>query len=209
MAQNLGARQTSRRLVEDLMSHGIEQAKSFKDVDIDLPKGLELPFVCGLLDSDGTVGINKIRSGSLDAKIGFLGSHKLISKVRKFLGVTAKIYYRGEHLAQITIGGRWQVEDILDRFYGSSPIHLERKYQKYLEIKKYNTKFPRGTGKGTIGEKPLSPKNSSNPKIHIDKYELHRRYIEEDNSLDETAKHFGVSKPTVVRRLREFKIKKR
>jgi transposase len=199
---------TSRRLVKDLISHGIEQRKSFKDVDIDLPKGLELPFLCGLLDSDGSVGITKIHSGSLDAQIAFLGSHKLISKVRKFLGVTAKIYYRSEHLAQITIGGRWQAEEILDSLYGSSPIHLERKYQKYLEIKIYNTKFPRGTGKGTFGGKPFSPKNPAVPKIHIDKDALHKRYIEEDNSLDETAKHFGVSKPTVVRRLREFKIRK-
>ena len=165
--------------------------------------------MCGLLDSDGTIGITKIRSGSLDAKIGFLGSHKLISKVRKFLSVTAKIYYRGEHLAQITIGGRWQVEKMLERLYVSSPVHLERKYQKYIEIQKYNTKFPRGIGRGTNEGRAFSPKNPSNPKIHIDKYELHRRYIEEDNSLNETAKHFGVSKQTVVRRLREFKIKKR
>lgn len=133
-----------------LCEYGVVQAKTFK---LKFPNFLndELirHFIRGYFDGDGciTKSKQKIKHWSPKYNISFVSTEKFINGLQKYLFLKLNINIgkiqtrhpeRNNNIRTLCIGGNLQVEKILDHLYYDSIIYLDRKYDKYLELKQIN-----------------------------------------------------------------------
>lgn len=124
---------------------GVVQAKTFKlDFPTFLEKSLTRHFIRGYFDGDGCITKQAKTSKYF---ISFLSTEKFINGLQNYLNEELDIKYhklntrfpeRNNIIRTLCIGGNLQVEKILDHFYNNSTIYLERKYNKYIELKEIN-----------------------------------------------------------------------
>ena len=118
-----------------------------------LPKELEKYFILGLFDGDGSFSAY---SGSYGKKlnVGFGGSEQLLTFIEQHLtrknvikpclndSKSRKISQRHKNAdgswRQLKFAGKVQGMNILNYLYKNSPIYLDRKYQKYLDLPYHN-----------------------------------------------------------------------
>lgn len=138
---------TSNILAEGLIKHGCVTNKTelltFPDW---LNEDLKIHFIRGYIDGDGSVCYwksekdNKIYYG-----IRIIGTNEMIEGIQKFLGLNLKTAPRWKdrdiNNTQLNIGGNRQVVKLLDLIYENANIYLDRKYEKYLEIKRLYNEF--------------------------------------------------------------------
>lgn len=131
---------TSEKMKSDLISHGILENKT---LDLDFPKlskDLEMHFIRGYFDGDGSISKTLSRSKLLNEyQIKITGTKALLQGIlNSFKIPNAKLferYYDGKDNYYTSIAGNVQVERLLDVMYKDSIIHLDRKYLRYLELK--------------------------------------------------------------------------
>lgn len=138
---------TSNILAEGLIKHGCVTNKTelltFPDW---LNEDLKIHFIRGYIDGDGSVcywygnNDNKFYCG-----IRLVGTKEMIEGVQNFLETHLKTAPRWKdrdvNNTQLNIGGNKQVLRLLDLLYGNANIYLDRKYEKYLEIKRLYNEF--------------------------------------------------------------------
>lgn len=138
---------TSNILAEGLIKHGCVTNKTelltFPDW---LNEDLKIHFIRGYIDGDGSVcywygnNDNKFYCG-----IRLVGTKEMIEGIQNFLGTHLKTAPRWKdrdvNNTQLNIGGNKQVLRLLDLLYGNANIYLDRKYEKYLEIKRLYNEF--------------------------------------------------------------------
>lgn len=122
-----------------------------------IPHNLMSHFLRGMTDGDGTITQNKqklVKSTGqrhinhvwkIISSISFCQSMK--SYLLNELNINSSIYIfktkMGTELATITVGGNLQAYKALSWLYQDATTYLPRKYNKYLELKKYiNLKYP-------------------------------------------------------------------
>lgn len=126
----------SKKIVKDLNSFGVVPAKSLTAKAIKLE--MDRHFWRGVIDGDGSVLISKRG----DVSISLIGSHEIVSQFARFtktiIHSKAKINTRFNN-AYITFSSR-NAYKIISYLYKDCSVYLDRKFQKYLEVKEiYNS----------------------------------------------------------------------
>lgn len=125
----------------DLNQYGIIPNKTYKTQSLPfdkIPEEYISAFLLGLFDGDGCLTYSK--NYSTDVTFGFTSYYENICKdfqkeINKLINkptAGSRIFTSAWH---VNWRGRLQVLKILDILYKNCPIHLERKYQKYLALK--------------------------------------------------------------------------
>lgn len=151
-----------KNLKNSLLSHGVVENKTFKIMFPynSIPDSLLKHFIRGYFDGDGCISfytVNElIRTKKIDKNskrysnnakkysISITGTINFLESLRKIFQdkcnqpVSAKLTdrfpERGTNIRTLSITGRIQVLTILDWLYCDSNIHLDRKYNKYLNL---------------------------------------------------------------------------
>lgn len=131
-------------LSETLLKQGVPNNKSFKikfPSDNIVPYELKKHFIRGYLDGDGCVSYPQNKS-----KISWsmVGNYDFLNGLKTYIEENLNNYKinlsKCNHSNVYTIGkgGRFVTQIFLDWIYKDATIYLQRKYDKYLEIVKYN-----------------------------------------------------------------------
>lgn len=132
---------SSKKLVNDLKSHGCYQKKTFKLKFPNLPENMIRHFIRGYFDGDGCITINK--KGTLN--ISIVGTIDLLNDVKQILckkcNLNNTIYdnrhpNRNNNIRALRYGGNIVVNRIYHYLYDDSTIYLSRKKDKFLDILK-------------------------------------------------------------------------
>lgn len=133
----------SKELTEDVMKYGVTPKKSLTlDINYELiPKELKRHFWRGLYDGDGTFGIYG-KKGILE--LGLTTSKIMAEKTKEeilkiFPNFKIGIYPAidcNENTVRMYITTQSQAFKFIEYMYKDSTIHLNRKYENYLKIKK-------------------------------------------------------------------------
>ena len=129
-------------LSETLLKQGVPNDKSFKirfPSDEIVPNDLKRHFIRGYLDGDGCIQAPKDKS---KMNWSIVGNYDCINEMKKYIETNILNYQINIHqkgnVYQIGKGGRFVTQTFLDWIYKDATIYLQRKYDKYLEIVKYN-----------------------------------------------------------------------
>lgn len=129
-------------LSETLLKQGVPSNKSFKikfPNDEIVPVHLKRHFIRGYLDGDGCIQVPKNKS---KMSWSIIGNYDCMNEMRKFIETNILNYQinicKHQNVYQIGKGGRFVTQIFLDWLYKDATIYLQRKYDKYLEIVKYN-----------------------------------------------------------------------
>lgn len=132
----------SDQIFEDLKQYGIVPQKTYKQDRLlyeKIPEQYLLAFILGLFDGDGCLTYSK--NFSTDVTFGFTTYYESVAKDFQYLIDNYVLHKEKTNKVVFTSAwhanwrGRLQVLEILDKLYESCPRHLERKYQKYLQLK--------------------------------------------------------------------------
>lgn len=129
------------QIFEDLGKYGIIPNKTYKCHHIPyelIPKQYLPAFALGLFDGDGSLSYSQ--DFSKDVTINFTSYYKSI--VEDFQTIIDLLINKTDHSKNFFTSawhtqwrGRKQVLSILDILYSNCPRYLNRKYQKYLQLK--------------------------------------------------------------------------
>jgi len=128
---------SSAHIKEALGRQGCVPAKTFKTSLPQLPDDLMWHFLRGLYDGDGGITIDKAR-----VRIHLTGFDGLLREVKYWIyerGIFGAFsnYKDKPHVSSLVVSARVDSYKFLDKLYGNSSIHLERKYNLYLKSKKF------------------------------------------------------------------------
>ena len=129
--------------------YGLKPGRESFDMGL-VPKELWRHFIRGLVDADGTIVISSISESNgrsyVRANLTVGGAYDNLSTIGEYfkeLGLSPKVpiirqRHKGRDGAYRTMSycGNNRCELLLDFIYGNSTIYLDRKYEKYLEVKK-------------------------------------------------------------------------
>lgn len=130
---------TSKKMKQDLIKHGVLIQKTEILEFPNLDKELYNHFIRGYFDGDGSLTYGgTLVNGNRIFNIKFVGTKEMLESIQSILGLKLKLGQRhpdrNVNNYDITINGNVQVKRIMDYLYNNSTIHLERKYNKYLEL---------------------------------------------------------------------------
>ena len=132
---------TSKQMKNDLLRLGIYENKTLiLKFPTQVPKCLIRHFIRGYFDGDGSLTYGRKQvCGNCNYSIKFTGTIEMINAIQEYLGTSVKEEQRyperNVNNYSITIGGNQQVRKILDNLYQGATIYLERKYNRYIELK--------------------------------------------------------------------------
>lgn len=120
----------SRKMSNDLASHGCVQAKSLiLEFPDSVPEELVHHFIRGYFDGDGSVSVN-LEKGTYSVSV--LGTKKFLNQLRSYTNLSMTKYdQKGEAFA-LRYGGRQNLLKIYDYLYKDATIFLDRKREKFL-----------------------------------------------------------------------------
>lgn len=140
----------SRKMAQDLSKYGIVPRKTYETSHLPLeyiPDDLKIHFLRGLFDGDG--GLTISADYSKDITFSFTSYYSSICE--EFQLEIDKLLNKNRHNKIITVNstdgshrchchwrGKQQVIKILDILYKDANIYLQRKHDKYLDLKAHN-----------------------------------------------------------------------
>lgn len=135
-------------IVQDLINHGvIEHKSSIMIPPNSVPDIFIKDCVRGYFDGNGCISLsqsNKQRKPIYGAKI--VGTEEILEWIRDFsysngVKFSYSPYKRKSYqtVSQLDIGGNFQAQHFLDLLYNDATIYLDRKYERYLCLRKINT----------------------------------------------------------------------
>jgi hypothetical protein len=136
---------SNNHICEQLIKKGCVRRKTdkliFPSYDI-IPKELIHHFIRGYFDGDGCLtGSLHPKRNVYEYQIKIVGTMEMLEGIHKHLPIDKKLYLRQRFNDRnvnnytLEIGGKKQVERILEYMYNDATIYLDRKYEKYLEFK--------------------------------------------------------------------------
>ena len=124
---------TNKHMANRLKELGIIENKSLTlNYPCWLPGSLFPSFLRGVIDGDGTISKERCRVTIIGTKMLLDGIHLKL----KSLGIHSAFYHSKHHndaTWNLYIGGKNNSIFLLDMLYKNSTIHIERKYQIYME----------------------------------------------------------------------------
>ncbi len=99
-----------------------------------LPKHLRKFFILGVLEGDGTIGVNKTRQ----CFVGWCGAERLMNDIRNVifeeLGVKLPALTKNSTIYSITYTRKISLISIINWLYTGSTFRMERKFNKSQEV---------------------------------------------------------------------------
>lgn len=121
------------KLCSDLIKLGCHNNKTFNLHFPNLNNNLIPHFIRGFMDGDGCISIKR-KNNYIYYSLSFTGTIDMMKKLKEILDVNNKItFYRNAYA--LNIGKKKDVMRILDWIYKDANLFLQRKYNKYCEIK--------------------------------------------------------------------------
>lgn len=120
-------------MAQDLIKVGITPRKSLTLKPPQIEEQFYLPFILGYFDGDGS--IYQLKNNEYG--INIIGTKEMLNWINNILNISKTLEQRevsDKNNYYIRCGGTKKPLDILTRLYNSCPIHLQRKYDKYLEL---------------------------------------------------------------------------
>ena len=144
-----GIQLNSKHFSEALSKLGCFPRKTFTlkfPTEEQVPKHLIHHFMRGYFDGDGTIYKDKKKNIKRPSfGIGIVSTKDFCDefyKSLKFLDINFYFHKKqkdpSKNTIQMTTEGNRQIEKVLDFLYNNATIYLERKYKKYIELKKLN-----------------------------------------------------------------------
>lgn len=147
----------NKTIVEQLYNHGVTPKKSltlnYPEFIIDTK--LEKSFILGYFDGDGSIAFNKkLRKASLS----FVGTKSMIEGIQLFFikntSVKGSLYSsttsKGNIVWRLGFCGNQQLEKILDFFYNEEELYMQRKYNRYIQLKELAALCRKKEGKSWV-----------------------------------------------------------
>lgn len=134
----------SKKLHHDLCKNGCIPNKSLVlEFPTVVPDELLRHFIRGYFDGDGCITYNNTqKNGDKTFCIKFCGTKEFLNGVydyfEKITSVTRTLYKRrndNKNTYSLEIGGNIKVSSILDELYRDATIYLDRKFDRYKELK--------------------------------------------------------------------------
>lgn len=128
----------SKKTKEDLINAGCKENKTLILDFPEIRKDLLPHFIRGYFDGDGSISKTKSKK-SPSFRFRLCGTKEFLRGVLNAIGVDSKLYQRhperNVNNYDIDIGGNRQVIEILSFIYKDATVYLERKYNRFLELK--------------------------------------------------------------------------
>lgn len=132
-----------KSLYESLILKGVKQNKTFNE---DFPyehvgEEYYIDVARGIFDADGCISKHKSRHGTDEYEFTINGTKEIIRGVQKVLGDTSNVKLskrnpeRGNNNYTLKHGGNQITYKYMSLLYENADVYLERKYQKYLQLK--------------------------------------------------------------------------
>lgn len=136
---------TSNKMYNDLIAQGCVENKTNIIRTPNISKEMIRHFIRGYLDGDGCITTKrKSLNHSLEYKVSILGTEELLTYIKNFIedNDVAKINKfhkrKSTHIvSNIELAGNKQVKHFLDLIYKDSTVYLDRKHDKYIDLKSY------------------------------------------------------------------------
>lgn len=130
-------------LFDDLLNHGVFENKTLILEPPNIDKKFYKDFIRGYIDGDGCIA----HTSTTDKyALKIVGVEKVLDFIKSFIEEYTNIkihrYYKRrptDIVSSIEVGGNNQVKNILDIIYGNSQIYLDRKYNRYINLKNKQT----------------------------------------------------------------------
>lgn len=136
---------SSKKAVEDLSRCGCFNCKTFEinfpSYDI-VPQKLIYHFIRGYIDGDGSITHGGKGSSAITLEV--LGTKNFLTTYNQVLGFKDKKIYKFNHspIWRSVLSGPYAIYS-LDQIYNNANIFLQRKYDKYLELRRLALESPR------------------------------------------------------------------
>ena len=128
----------SKKAKADLINAGCTENKTLVLAFPKIRKDLLPHFIRGYFDGDGAITKTKSKK-SFSFRFRLCGTKEFLNGVLMAIGYESKLYQRhperNVNNYDIDIGGNRQVLDILSSIYKDATVYLERKYDRFLELK--------------------------------------------------------------------------
>lgn len=126
----------SKKIKTDLITHGCIPNKTRKITFPELDNNLVKHFIRGYLDADGCITNSRTSKTSVE----ILGCEDFLISLAKHFNIEGHIYrFNHSDIKRFMIAGK-KAREILEYLYGDATIYLDRKYEKYLEHCRLETK---------------------------------------------------------------------
>ena len=135
----------SKKMVNDLIKSGNESPKSSTlTFPLNVDSSLYNHFIRGYFDGDGCLCIksnskDNVKRAYISVLSSFTFCNQLKEMIENLLNIKATVRKK-TNIYEVVITGNRQVEIFTDWMYKDSTVKLERKYEKYLELKKIRVK---------------------------------------------------------------------
>lgn len=134
---------TSQHMVDALKKYGMVENKTLVLKFPDLPEELVPAFIRGYSDGDGSIIISQLATGQVKYAWNITSTKEMCEGILKYLGkANLKLFQRFPEREvnnwTIKIDGNIQVPKLLDIIYKDATIFLQRKYNKYAEMRGSN-----------------------------------------------------------------------
>ena len=127
----------SERMAKALISHGCVYRKSkIAQYPAWLRDDLHRHFIRGVFDGDGCVCLSTLKDGRRELSFSIVGSESMMTGVnREVFRHTGKSAAVQKHTGCFTIhyGGNKLVPRYFEFLYGAGGVHMDRKYNKWIE----------------------------------------------------------------------------
>lgn len=121
---------TNKKIKKDLINNECipNKTKNMKFPNIE--KNLYNHFIRGYFDGDGSI----VKHSTAKISLEILGHKEFLSEIANFFGVEGHVYsFNHSSISRFMIAGK-KANEIMKCLYKDSTIHLERKYNKYLQL---------------------------------------------------------------------------
>lgn len=130
----------NEKIKEDLIGQGCFENKTLMlHFPFHIPNHLYKDFIRGYMDGDGCITYcGKQKCGVQEFKVSFCGTQEMLNGIQKVFGYNKKLGKRwndNKNNYALDISGNRQVYTFLTTLYENATIYLERKYERYLELK--------------------------------------------------------------------------
>jgi intein-encoded DNA endonuclease-like protein len=128
----------SKNICLSLNKIGCNNGKTFDLKFPNIQNDLIPHFIRGYMDGDGCISISNKKYGKY-ISLSFTGTKDMMDSFKNLLNVDNKITFHRNAYA-LHIGKERDVIRILDWIYKDAKLYLNRKYEKYIEFKRYKNR---------------------------------------------------------------------
>jgi hypothetical protein len=129
---------TSQHTIDTIREYGIRENKTFFVTFPDIPTALIPAMIRGYSDGDGSIIITKNNK----YEWALCGTKEFLTGVQNFFGTSIQLSQRwperNNNNYTLSYYGNKQVPKLLDIIYKDASIYLQRKYDKYAEMRGIN-----------------------------------------------------------------------